>query len=90
MPGDPGQDVCQPRLGVDVIHLGCDDKAVHCSGSLTAAVGSAEHPGFSAKSHSPFILPMSAKTWKFIIDGTPILAARSSYDALNSGRLASF
>lgn len=41
-----------------------------------------------AQGHSPFILPMSARTWKFIIDGTRILAARSTYDALNSERQA--
>jgi hypothetical protein len=40
--------------------------------------------------HSPFILPISAKSWKFIIDGTRILVARSVSDALNSGRPASF
>jgi hypothetical protein len=52
MPGDPGQDVRQSRLGVDVIHLGRDDEAVHRGGSLTAAIRAAEHPGFSPKSNA--------------------------------------
>ena len=42
--GDPGEDVGQPGLGIDVIHLGSDDQAVHEGGSLAAAVGAGEQP----------------------------------------------
>ena len=44
MRGDPGQDVGQPSLRIDAVHLGRDDEAVHGGGALTTAVGSAEHP----------------------------------------------
>lgn len=36
--GDPGQDVCQPGLGVDTIHLGRDDEVIHGGGTLGTAV----------------------------------------------------
>src|SRR5207237_8939147 len=38
MLGDPGQDVGQPGLRVDVVHFGGDDQAVHRRGALSAAV----------------------------------------------------
>jgi hypothetical protein len=42
--GDAAEDVGQLSLRIDVVHLGCDDEAVHGGGSLTTAVGSAKHP----------------------------------------------
>jgi hypothetical protein len=39
MRGDPGQDVGQPGLRIDAVHLGRHDEAVHGGGALTATVG---------------------------------------------------
>jgi hypothetical protein len=40
--GDPGQDVGQPGLRVDVVHFGSDDQAVHRRSPLSTPVGSGE------------------------------------------------
>lgn len=77
MGGDAREDVGEPGLRIDAIHLRCDDETVHGRGSLPAAIGPAEQPGFSPQSHHPFILPMSDRSWKSITGGTRILAARS-------------
>ena len=39
MLGNPGQDIGQPSLRVDIVHLGGDDETVHCGGALAAARG---------------------------------------------------
>ncbi len=44
MRGDPGQNVGQPGLRVDVVHFGSDDQAVHRRGTLPTAVGTREQP----------------------------------------------
>ena len=44
------QDIGEPGLRIDAIHFGRDDEAVHGSRALSATIGSAEQPGFSAKS----------------------------------------
>jgi hypothetical protein len=36
--GDAGQDVGEPGLRIDVVHLGGDDQAVHHGGALAAAI----------------------------------------------------
>src|SRR6266851_10435973 len=36
--GNPGKDVGQPCLGIDVVHLGGDDQAVHHRGAMTTSV----------------------------------------------------
>jgi hypothetical protein len=48
--GDARQNIGQPGLRIDVVHLGGDDQAVYGGGSLTAAVGAREQPRFSAQS----------------------------------------
>ncbi len=50
--GDPGEDVGEPRLGIDVVHLGGDDQAVHEGGSLAATVRTGEQPRLSAKGNT--------------------------------------
>ena len=40
----PGQNVGEPGLRINVVHLGCDDQAVHDCGALAAAIGAAEQP----------------------------------------------
>ena len=50
--GDARQDIGQPGLRIDVVHLGGDDQAVHGGGPLTAAVGTGEQPRFSAQSNT--------------------------------------
>ncbi len=47
--GDPGEDVGQPDLGIDVVYLGGDDQAVHEGGPLSAAVRTGEQPGLAPK-----------------------------------------
>ena len=48
--GDAGEDIGEPGLRIDVVHLGGDDQAVHQGGALAAAIGTREEPRFSAKS----------------------------------------
>jgi hypothetical protein len=75
------EDVGQPGLWVDAIHLGRDDQAVHGRGALSATIRPAEQPRLSPEGHHPFILPMSGRSWKFNTAGIPILAARSASGA---------
>src|SRR5258706_166414 len=50
MLGDASEDVGEPGLRVDVVHLGRDDEGVHGGGALTAAIGAGEHPRLPAES----------------------------------------
>ena len=52
MLGDASQDIGQPGLRIDVIHLGGDDQAVEGGGPLAAAVGTGEQPRFSAQRYT--------------------------------------
>ena len=45
--GDTSEDVSEPGLRINIVHLGRDDQAVHDRGSLAATIGAAEQPGFS-------------------------------------------
>ena len=36
MAGDTSEDIRQPGMRIDVVHLGRDDKAIHGGGALTA------------------------------------------------------
>src|SRR6185437_661798 len=49
MGGDAGEDIGQPSLRIDAVHLGCDDQAVHGGGALSAAVRPAKQPRLSAE-----------------------------------------
>jgi hypothetical protein len=51
---------------------------------------SCEQMILSAKSHHPFILPMSAMIWKFIIAGIPSSVRRSACGGLNSVPVVNF
>jgi hypothetical protein len=42
MLGDPGQDVGQPGLRIDIVQFGSDNQTVHHCGALAAAVGTGE------------------------------------------------
>jgi hypothetical protein len=44
MIGDPGQDVGQPGLRVDIIQFGSDDQAIYRGSALSTAVGTGEQP----------------------------------------------
>ena len=46
---DKGQEVRQPCLRIEVVHLGGDNEATQGSGSLIAAVRPAEHPRFASQ-----------------------------------------
>src|SRR4051812_7308128 len=49
MPGDAGEDVGQPSLGIDVVKLCGDDETVQDGGTLAAAIGAGEQPGLAAQ-----------------------------------------
>jgi hypothetical protein len=42
MGGDAGEDIGQPGLRIDTVHLGGNDQAVHGGGAVSAAIRSAE------------------------------------------------
>jgi len=44
MIGDPGQDVGQPSLRVDIIQFGSDDQDIYRRSALSTAVGTGEQP----------------------------------------------
>jgi len=47
MLGNPGKNVGEPGLRIDIVHLGRDDQAVHHCGTIAATIRAAEQPGFS-------------------------------------------
>ena len=49
MAGDAGEHVGHPGMGMDVVELGSDDEVVHEGGTVTAAIGAGEQPGFPAR-----------------------------------------
>jgi hypothetical protein len=49
MEGDAGEDIGQPSLRIDAIHLGRDDQAVHRCGAFAPAIRTAEQPRFSSQ-----------------------------------------
>ena len=49
--GNPREDVCQPGLGVDAIHFGRGDEAIHGRDAPPSAIRTAEQPGFSAEGY---------------------------------------
>jgi hypothetical protein len=51
MGGDAGEDIDQPSLRIDAIHLGRDDEAVHGGRASSAAIRSTEEPRLSSKSY---------------------------------------
>jgi len=50
MLGDARQNVGEPGLRIDVVHLGCDDQVVHQRGTLAAAIRPAEQPRLPTQS----------------------------------------
>jgi hypothetical protein len=62
MGAETGENISQPSLRIDAIHLGRDNKTVHGGCTLSAAIGSAKEPRFSSQGHHPFILPMSGRS----------------------------
>ena len=51
--GDAREDVGEPGLRIDAVHLGCDNQTIHSCGALSASVRSAEQPGFSPQCDAP-------------------------------------
>src|SRR5205085_10667316 len=49
---DAGEDVGQPGLRVDAIHLGRDDQTIHGRRALSAAVRPTEQPGLSPEGYA--------------------------------------
>jgi len=70
MIGDAGDDVCEPRLGIDAVEASGFDERVHDGGAPAAVVGASEEIVFAPESHRPFILPVLGSTSRFITAGT--------------------
>lgn len=87
---DAGEHIGKPSLRIDVIELGGHDQRCHECGPISTAVGAGEQPRFSAKSHPPFILPMSATKSRFIIAGIRISAKRCLFGASKNERQVGF
>lgn len=49
MPGDTGEDIGEPGLGIDTVEPGGGDQAVHDRGTLATAIGAGEQPGLATK-----------------------------------------
>jgi len=43
-PGQASNDVSEPSLGIDVVHLGGDDQRVHEAGAVAASLGAGQEP----------------------------------------------
>src|SRR5271167_3933363 len=52
MTGDARENIGQPCLRIDAVHLAGDDEAIHGRGAPTSAIGPAEQPRFSAKGYA--------------------------------------
>jgi hypothetical protein len=50
---DTREDVGEPGLRINAIHLGCNDQTIHGSGALPTTVGSTEQPGFTPQCDAP-------------------------------------
>jgi hypothetical protein len=57
---------------------------------FASGVAAREEPVLASDAETPFILPVSGRSWKSITDGTHILVVRSPYAALSSERQANF
>jgi hypothetical protein len=75
MLGDARENVGEPGLRIDIVHLSRDDQAVHNSGPLAATIGAAEQPGFSSQGNYPSILPISGRMLKSFIAGMRFMDA---------------
>jgi hypothetical protein len=69
MGGDTEEDISQPSLRIDAIHLRRDDETVHGCCTLSAAIGPAEEPRFSSQGNLAAILPISGRMSSSIIAG---------------------
>jgi hypothetical protein len=76
MSGDTAEDVGEPDLRVDVVHLNCDDQAVHGGRALPPTVGAGEQPRLSSERNLAVILPISGKMSSSNIVGTHITVGR--------------
>jgi hypothetical protein len=50
--GQPGENIGEPGLQVDVVHFGGDDKGIHGGSPLTAALGIYKEPRLCAQCHA--------------------------------------
>ena len=76
---DPVEHLGQPGTRIDVVEFGGDDERVHGCGTLATTIGTGEQPALPAESNHPFILPMSGKSWKYIIRGIRFSDIRSLF-----------
>ena len=69
MGGDAREDVGEPGLRIDAVHLRRHDQAIHGRGA-SAAIGAGEEPVLPSEGNRPFILPVLGAKSKFITVGT--------------------
>jgi hypothetical protein len=74
--GDAGENVPEVGLRVEAVQGRGLDQGVEDRGSMTAGIGAGEQVVLAAQRYSPFILPMSGRSWKFATAGIPMLGAR--------------
>ena len=75
---------------LDTVELAGFDQRRDAGPGMGALIMTGEQMVLSAKGHHPFILPMSAMIWKFIIAGIPSSVRRSACGGLNSVPVVSF
>ena len=74
MIGDAGDDVGEPGLGVDIVHLRGFDERIQDRGAAAAGVGTGEEVVLAAEGNLPLILPGLEPKSRFIIAGTHCMA----------------
>ena len=50
--GQPGENIGEPSLWIDVVHFDHNNQSIHSGRSLTAALGACEEPRLSAQGHA--------------------------------------
>jgi hypothetical protein len=89
MIGDAGEDIGEPRLGVDVGEFGRLDQGIHDSGAVAARVGAAEGPISSADRNRASILPMSGRMSLSTIVGIRCMGAAHVASRVSDGQRVS-
>ena len=77
---DAAEDVRQVGLRIKAVHLGGLNDGHGTRQGFGTGACTREEPIFASYCHRPFILPMSAKSGRSIIVGTPILAGASVFE----------
>ena len=52
--GQPGENIGEPGLRIDVVHFGGDDKGIHGGSPLTAALGTCKEPRLPTQGNATY------------------------------------